>query len=481
MNQAAAMPRIIVIGGGISGLATAYHVQTRLPQAEVVVLEARPRLGGTIWTERRDGFQVELGPNGFLSSKPSTFRLCHALGLGGHLEPAQPAAKRRFLFENQQLIELPSGLGRLVFSGLISWSALWRVLTERFRRAGPIPPDESVYDFLVRRGNVELAERFADPLVTGIFAGDARQLSLPAAFPRLSAAEREFGSVSRGLPKLLRRARAELAEVDPSVPRKPGLWTLKGGLRTLIEALAERLRTPPRLGVPVQRVIPERAAASGLGRWTVQFDGHEPLSADAVVLTTPAPRQAALVADFDEALADLMLHIPYASIAVVALGYRQEDVPPEVRDSFGYIAPQRTRRDLLGVQFCSSIFTERAPAGHVLLRALCGGWQRPESMTWEDDRLSLAARRELRFALGIGRPPMFMHICRWDPAIPQYTLGHLQRVADIEQRARQWPGLFLGGNAYHGVALNDCTENAERLAHQVASFLQGRAMEHPHG
>lgn len=475
------MHRIVVIGGGISGLATAYHVQARLPQAEAVVLEARPRLGGTIWTERRDGFQVELGPNGFLSSKPSTLRLCHALGLSGQLEPAQPAAKRRFLFENQQLIEIPSGLGRLLFSGLLSWSALWRVFTERFRRAGPIPPDESVYDFLVRRGNVELADLLADPLVTGIFAGDARQLSLPAAFPRLSAAEREFGSVSRGLPKLLRRARAELADLGPAVPSKQGLWSLKGGLRTLIESLAARMRTPPRLGVAVQRLTTNQDAASGRPQWTVHFDGNESLTADAVVLTTPAPRQAALVADVDEALADLMLHIPYASIAVVALGYRQEDVPPEVRDSFGYISPQRTRRDLLGVQFCSSIFAERAPPGHVLLRALCGGWQRPESMTWEDDRLSLVARRELRFALGIGRPPMFMHICRWDPAIPQYTLGHLQRVAEIEQRARRWPGLFLGGNAYHGVALNDCTEQAEHLARQVASFLQGRVEEHHHG
>lgn len=467
------MHRIVVIGGGISGLAAAFRIQEQLPAGEVLVLEAGSRLGGTIWTERRQGYQVELGPNGFLSSKSSTLRLCRDLGLSEALEAAQPAARRRFLFQNQQLVELPNGLFGLLGCPLLSWSALWRVMTERFRRRDSIPPDESVYDFLARRGSVELADLFADPLVTGIFAGDAKQLSLPAAFPRLARAEREYGSVSRGLPKLLRQARAEARSLGTALPRRSRLLSLKGGLRTLIERLGERLRLPPRLGTAARRVMPAHGPGdTNSRRWRIEIDGSEPLTADAVILTPPAPRQAALLADLDETLADLILHIPYVSVAVVAVGFPAEAVPGQVRESFGFIVPQRTRRDLLGVQFCSAIFADRAPAGHVLLRALCGGWQRPEVMTWEDDRLCFAVRRELRFALGISRPPTFMHVCRWDPAIPQYTLGHLERVAMIEQQAKRWPGLFLGGNAYRGVALNDCTEQAEMLARQVAEYIR---------
>jgi oxygen-dependent protoporphyrinogen oxidase len=474
------MHRIVVIGGGISGLAAAFRIQERLPASQVLVLEAGPRLGGTIWTERRQGYQVELGPNGFLSSKSSTLRLCHDLGLSDALEEAQPAARRRFLFQNQQLVELPTGLMSLLACQLLSWSALWRIVTERFRRGDPIPPDESVYDFLVRRGSVELADLFADPLVTGIFAGDAKQLSLPAAFPRLARAEREFGSVSRGLPKLLRQARAEARSLGTVLPRRSKLLSLKGGLRTMIERLGERLRLPPRLGTAARRVMPaHEPTATSAARWRIEMDGSEPLTADAVILTTPAPRQAALLADLDESLADLILHIPYVSVAVVALGFPAAAIPEEVRESFGFIVPQRSRRDLLGVQFCSAIFADRAPAGQVLLRALCGGWQRPEVMTWEDDRLILAVRRELRFALGLSRPPTFIHVCRWDPAIPQYTLGHLERVAMVEQQLNRWPGLFLGGNAYRGVALNDCTEQAEILARRVAEFIHQQPVATP--
>src|SRR5262249_42606270 len=159
-------------------------------------------------------------------------------------------------------------------------------------------------------------------------------------------------------------------------------------------------------------------------------------------------------------LADLVLQIPYAPVVVVALGFRQEEIPAGAPDGFGFIAPQRTRRDVLGVQFCSSIFPERAPDRRVLFRALCGGVNRRDVLTWDEDKLILAARNELKRALGLRHPPDFQHIVRWDQAIPQYTLGHRERVAQIETLAARHPGLVLSGNAYHGVALNDCTERA---------------------
>jgi oxygen-dependent protoporphyrinogen oxidase len=202
----------------------------------------------------------------------------------------------------------------------------------------------------------------------------------------------------------------------------------------------------------------------------VQGDGNDRWPADAVVLTCPAYQQAAILADLDAELAAQVGGIPYNRVTVVGLGYRRADMPHPL-DGFGYIAPQRTRRDLLGVQWCSSIFPGRAPDGMVLLRALVGGWHRPDAAAWDGDRLLAALRAELRLALGVAAAPVLHHIVRWERAIPQYHLGHLDRVAWVEQRLARRPGLWLGGNAYHGVALNDCTEQGEVLAGRVAAYL----------
>jgi oxygen-dependent protoporphyrinogen oxidase len=189
-----------------------------------------------------------------------------------------------------------------------------------------------------------------------------------------------------------------------------------------------------------------------------------------VALTCPAYRQAELLADLDGTLAEQINGIPYNRVAVVALGYRAADVPHSL-DGFGYLSPQRARRDVLGVQWCSSIFPGRAPAGLVLLRALCGGWQRPEVVDWDDGRLLTAVRAELRQALRIDSPPVFHQVVRWHRAIPQYHLGHLDRVAWIESRAAAHPGLFLGGNCYRGVALGDCVEQGDVLAEHIGAWL----------
>ncbi len=211
--------------------------------------------------------------------------------------------------------------------------------------------------------------------------------------------------------------------------------------------------------------------------WRVQGDGRDGWDAEAVVLACPAPRQAAILADEDAGLAAVIDGIPFNRVAVVALGYRVADVPGPL-EGFGYLSPQRERRDVLGVQWCSSIFPDRAPPGMVLLRAMCGGWNRPEMLDWDDDRLVRAVRGELRLAMRIEAAPVFRHVVRWRRAIPQYHLGHLERVAWIEGRLAHHPGLFLGGNAYHGVALNDCVEQADMLARRV-SAASIKSWRHP--
>jgi oxygen-dependent protoporphyrinogen oxidase len=458
------MPRIVIIGGGISGLSLAYRLRQLVPAAETLLLEERARPGGTLWTERRDGFQVEIGPNGFLDTKPSTLDLCRDVGLGDRLVAASADAQRnRYLFLDGRLQALPGSPMSFLGSGLLSWRGKLRLLLERWQPRRRDDSDESIDAFAHRRAGREAAEVLADALVTGIHAGDPALLSVRATFPRLVALEAEHGSVLRGMAAAARQRRAEAAARGKPVQRPGQMWSFREGLRVLAESLAARV-------APVFGVTARRLERAGRG-WLVHGEGRERWEADAVVLTCPAYRQAALLADVDAALADEVAAIAYNRVAVVALGYRHADVPRPL-DGFGYLAPQRTRRDVLGVQWCSSIFPDRAPPGMVLLRAMCGGWHRPEVVGWDDARLLAAVRAELRLALGVTAEPVFHHLVRWDRAIPQYHLGHLERVERITARAAAYPGLFLGGNAYHGVALNDCVEQAAELGRQVAGPFQ---------
>jgi protoporphyrinogen/coproporphyrinogen III oxidase len=441
------MPNVIIVGAGISGLSLTYRLHQLAPAVSFAVLDSADRVGGCVRTDRRDGFTVECGPNGFLDSKPATIGLARDVGLADRLIPASDAAARnRFLFQGRGLQPLPGSLPALLCSPLLSMRGKLELLGEPFhgwrRKKGP----ESVAEFARRRAGREAADIFADALVTGIHAGDPNRLDVRAAFPRLTALEREHGSVVIGM----------MRQKSP----RGRLWSFRNGMQTLTDELRERMPNPPILGVRIRRI--ER----GENGWAVIGDGQDRWQADSVVLTCPAYAQAEMLADLDPQLAELIGGIAYNRIAVVALGYRAADVP--VADGFGYIAPQRLRRDLLGVQWCSATYPDRAPPGMVLWRALCGGWNRPEIVGWSDEKLVAAVRCELRLAQGVTAEPVFDHIVRWENAIPQYVLGHPERVAAIEARLAEYhPDLFLAGNAYRGVALNDCTEQAELLAQRI--------------
>jgi protoporphyrinogen/coproporphyrinogen III oxidase len=462
-------PHVNIVGAGVSGLSVAYRLQERLPNAVITVLERDTRPGGAAWTLRDQGFQVEIGPNGFLDTKPTTLQLCRDLGLGKQLiHASDAAAKNRYLFLGDRLRMLPNSFGSFLRSDLLSWRGKFGLLLERWRKRLPTPRDESVAAFAERRAGREAAEVFADALVTGIHAGDPKLLSLPACFPRIAALEREFGSVLKGLAQTARQRRAEAAAQGQPYERAGTMWSFQGGLRVLSESLAGALKEPPRYGVVVRGLLtggdPHRP------RWTVVAEGNDRWDADALVLACPAHQQANLLADLDAELAERIGQIPYNRIAVVALGYRKSDVPRSL-DGFGFIAPQRLRSAMLGVQWCSSIYPERAPEGMILVRAMCGGWQRADVVGWDDERLLECLRAELRPAMGIAATPVYHKIIRWDRTIPQYHIGHLDRVAWIERRLAQHPGLFLGGNAYHGIALNDCTEQGTSLAERVVEYL----------
>ena len=460
------MSTVVIVGAGISGLAAAFRLQQRLPDATIQILEAGDRPGGTTWTLREGGFQVEMGPNGFLDTKPTMLQLCRDVGLGDRLIAGSDAArKNRYLFLGDRLRALPGGLVSFLRTDLLSWRGKLSLLMENFRGRG-VGDDESIDAFARRRAGNEAADTFADALVTGIYAGDPTLLSLPACFPRVAALEQQYGSVMKGFKREATKRRQDAAFAGQPYERPGKMWSFAGGLRVLIEALTAQLKSPPVYNVAV-RAVEKRESTP---RWVVRADGQDAWHADAVILTCPAYRQSGIVSELDADLARLIDAIPYNRIVVAALGYRRADVPGSL-DGFGFIAPQRTRRDLLGVQWCSSIYQQRAPDDAVLLRAMCGGWHRPEIVDWDDTRLLAALRSELQLAMGITAEPMFHRIVRWPKAIPQYHVGHLARVAEIDARRQRHPRLYLGGNAYHGVALNDCAEQGERIAEQVARDL----------
>src|SRR5262245_19612481 len=334
------MATVLIVGGGISGLALAYRLQQAAPTADVIILEERDRPGGTLWTVRRDGFQVEIGPNGFLDIKPSTLALCRDVGLGDRLLAASESAGRnRYLFLGDRLRRLPAGPGDFLATDLVSWRGKLRLLAERFWPRRRQPGDESIDAFARRRGGREAAEVFADALVTGIYAGDPALLSARATFPRVVAMEEEHGSVIKGFARSARQRRREAEARGEPAPRGGRMWSFRDGLRLLADTLAGQLRRPPLLGTPVRGIQKAAEIGDARPRWVVRGEGQQRWTADAVVLTCPAYRQAELLQGVDAELAEKVGGIPYNAVAVVAVGYRQADVPAPL-DGFGYLAPQ---------------------------------------------------------------------------------------------------------------------------------------------
>jgi oxygen-dependent protoporphyrinogen oxidase len=450
------MPRVVIVGGGLSGLATAFRLKQLRPDVSIAVLESRVRAGGNIGTENHDGFVVETGPNGFLDRTPDVPDLCRDLGLADRLVAASEAArKNRFLFLNGKLKQMPGGPLGLLASPLLSLRGKWKLFTEPFRKRRSTGEEESVAEFVTRRAGKEAADIFADALVTGIHGGDPKLLSVAAAFPRLPKFEAEAGSIVKGV---LRAAKA----------RKTGpmrMWSFHGGLQTMTDAIALQLGDSLHVDVRATRLTRNPDST-----WSIASDDGRSWAAESVVLACPAPQQAGLLERTDAALAELIAGIPYNRIAVVALGYKQSDCPNPA-DGFGFIAPQNTRRDVLGVQWCSSIYPGRAPQGCVLWRALCGGVHRGEMLDWPDEKLLRAVHAEMKLAMGVTGEPIFSRIVRWPAAIPQYVLGHLDRVSKIDVAAARHAGLFLTGNAYRGVAMGDCAEQGQAVVRSVSQFL----------
>jgi oxygen-dependent protoporphyrinogen oxidase len=452
--------RVVIIGGGISGLTLAHGLHSR--GAEVTLLEAGACLGGNIQTRSREGFITEAGPNSFVDREPSLRVLAASLGIEDRIRAADPAAKRRYLYTRGKLRALPMSPPAFLKSDILPLGAKLRMAGELFTRRAP-EGDESLGAFGRRHVGRMATEVLVDAMQTGIYAGDVEALSVGAVFPRVVELEKKHRSLVLGLARTQAAERKALPP-DGGAPRPSGaVCSFDGGLQVLVEALARALGPAARTGVKVTGLRREGAG----WRLAVEEQGQQAeLEADRVVLAVPAYVAAGLLRPLDEKLATRLEGITYAPIAVVHLGYAPGSTPPP--DGFGFLVPTVERRRILGTIHASSTFPWRAEGGRILYTCMVGGAKRPELVELDEEALVTLAREELRELAGVTAEPSFSEVTRWKRGIPQYNVGHLERVAAIDEDVARWPGLHLTGNAYKGVGLLDCIRHAQSLVDTVA-------------
>ncbi|HEX9636425.1 MAG TPA: protoporphyrinogen oxidase [Acidobacteriota bacterium] len=445
------MKRLVVVGAGISGLAAAWEVAERSADSaeaiEVRVLERDREVGGKAKSISCDGWLVETGPTAFQGPDPAVDRLIHAAGLSPEVLAADPSAAHRFVVHGGKMREVQAHPLRFARAGILSLGGLLRLLAEPLVPPRRSQEDESVWEFARRRIGSQAADRLIAPMVLGVFAGDARRLSLGAAFPKLAALEREHGSLVLGMLAKRRERRrckrpAMLGPIGPSTT----LFSLRAGLQSLPRALARRGRFHVHCGVSAQALLPVAE-----GGWKVALSDGEQIAADAVILAGEAASSSELVHSGAPRLARLLAGIESPPVTVVALGYGPEALR-HIEPGFGVLVPRGEGYRILGSLWDSFLFPGRSPVGHLLIRAMVGGSVDPAAAGLEDGELVTLVRSELGRMLGLTCEPVFQRIARWPRAIPQYQLGHPARLAQIEAELRALSGLFLAGNALYGIA-----------------------------
>ncbi|MCM8794280.1 MAG: protoporphyrinogen oxidase [Candidatus Omnitrophica bacterium] len=458
------MKRIVVIGGGISGLAAAHRLaelsRGRPGSPEIILLEAANRFGGVIETHFQDGFLMEGGPDAFLTEKPTALDLCRRLGLGDQLLQTRPENRKSFVIRSGRPVPIPEGFFLTIPRG---WKPLFRNRALSFRGkircAGEIfvaprrgQQDESVADFIRRRFGREVFEKIGQPMIGGIYAANAEQLSLQATLPKFREMEEKFGSLIRAV------ASGPANGSGTSGPRYQLFVSLRGGMQTLVEGI---IRDMPEVSL---RCGCEAVSLQKGKKWGVQMRGGGFLEADGLCLAVPAYAAAQLLTAVSADLSGELSGIPYGSIASVHAVFRQEDLPDALR-GFGLVVPESEKSVMIGCTFSSVKFEGRAPDGMVLVRIFTKEVGKPEEDLQKDLLLELA-----RF-LGIHSRPRFLWVRRHFKAMPAYPVGHPDRLSRIERMTASFPGLYLTGNGYRGSGLPEIIDQAEKTAERIFSQL----------
>ncbi len=436
--------RVAIIGGGISGLTTAYLLKRK--GFQVTVFEASDRLGGNIQTVSRDGYTFEEGPNSLLRS-PRLVDLVRLLLLEDQVLASDPAAKKRYVLFSGKL----EAMGvRSFINGYFSLKTITTLIREPFNQSRS-PEGESVADFISRRIGPELVEKALDPFVSGIYAGDPKDLSMRSAFPKLFEMERDYGSL------IVAALRRKVEKADPQFPRT---FSFHGGLKTLISALADEIGDNIKPSSPV-REIEQASERYRIGGET--FDG--------VVISTPAFVASKLIESRDQKLADRLGKINYPQLAVVILGFKSADFAGKL-DGFGFLIASREKRLILGTVFHSVVFPERSPEGHTLLVTFVGGVRSGDLLdTRSDEDLKKMVQAELSDILSVNGEPDFIHIKRWKNAIPQYQLGYEEVTEACVDFEKNNPGIYFCSNFYRGISVGDCVKNAFETADNISNYL----------
>jgi oxygen-dependent protoporphyrinogen oxidase len=458
------MRRIVVIGGGISGLAAANRLVELNPSLDLTLIEASDRLGGTLQTEEHEGFLLERGPDSFISEKPEAVALAKRLGLESRLIETNPDHRRSFIVRNGRLRPVPEGFQ------LLAPSRIWPFLTTDIfsvmgkarmaadlvlpRRTTNGVADESLSSFVRRRLGREALERMAQPMVGGIYTADPETLSLRATLPRFLDMERDHRSL---ILAMLRKGRAEKGT---SGARYSLFLSFDRGMEVLVRALGKcEVRLNTRV-VAIERDQETR----------IRTDQGDTIYADGIVLAVPAYIAGQLLAEINQPLASQLNQINYASTATINLAYRRDAIRHSL-DGFGFVVPFVEKRSLIACTFSSVKFPGRAPENQVLLRAFVGGALQPDMFALDESQMLERVESDLRELLGISRKPLFAKVSKWERSMPQYEVGHLERVAAIENELAQLPNLQLAGNAYRGAGIPDCIRSGETAAERLISLI----------
>lgn len=466
------MTRLVIVGGGIAGLSAAYYASITNYYSQITLLESDSRWGGKISTDRvtfddgADAFIIEGGPDTFLASKPWGVALCKELGLGERLHGTNQNKKNTYVLNKGRLLPLPEGLAMMIPSDvrsilrsrLISWFGKTRMGLDFLLPAKNVNGDESLGAFVSRRLGREAYENLIEPLMSGIYAGDGDQLSLASTFPYLRDLETQYGSLARGALEMRKKMNTNGQKVQGS---RSAFLTPTTGLAEIVEALVESLKS--KVDLRLNTRVTSLTRNVELETWHLTLDTGS-LDTDALILATPAFVSAQLLASFDPELGSTLQSIPYASTATVSLAYRLSDVPREL-DGYGYVIPRREGRKALACTWTSTKFPHRAPEGYALIRVFVG--RAGQDIPWNENDLLALSKEEMKLTLGITAAPLLSRVFLWENAMPQYNVGHPEKLKQIDTALEIYPTLALAGNGYRGIGIPDCIHSGEVAVEKV--------------
>jgi oxygen-dependent protoporphyrinogen oxidase len=455
------MTRVAILGGGIAGLSAAYYLEKAKRNGAAItwtLFEKSSRLGGVVRTENQDGYVLEAGPDSFLTIKPDAAELCAELGISDQLISSNDTLRKTYILVKGRLVPIPEGLEFMVptrvwpmaTTPLFSFATKLRMAKERFISGNHQTEDESVAGFVRRHFGQQMVDRVAEPLLAGVYGGSADKLSVRAVLPRFVEMEREHGSLVRATLKVRKERQAA------SSPQ-PLFTSVKQGMQQMTDALAAAL---PAQSVRLQQNV---SVMRSNDAWRVTGPGFDE-NFDAVVLAVPAPAAACLLKPIHSDLAAMLSRIQYTSSAAVLLGYNQAALPP----GHGFLVPRTENRKMMACTFVHKKFDHRAPPGGALLRCFFSSSRMPDLLERSDEDFEDVAQKELQDILGLEAPPRFLRTFRWDVAMPQYEVGHLERVAQMETLLAGLPGLQIIGNSFHGIGVPDCVKSGRLAAEKIA-------------